>query len=789
MESISKAEYNVRNLKTRSVTLFPSRAQICRELKDIPLHPGTNEITIIGLSPTVDEQSIKVEGSGSAIISDIAVESLPNRDIFEDIYPEFEQDKTKETEDDVSESDEEPEFLESPELQAAKNHVKDLLDLYKAAEESERAAEKRQASLDSTTVTLNWESKVDVEETMDSVSRARDKLATRRIEAARRQRELSQPLAKARQQADRLDKLHRREKARATQEAKRIRLAKTKAKLQESRREEERLKEKARKRKECEKFWPKYCYAVRIQLVANAFTPTASRRGSVSSDVDMVVELASPDVNEQPRTIDLVLSYVTTSAHWSPSYDLQLSTTNATGLLCFDAQIHNTTSETWDKCKITLSTSLAAFSGLDETMPPLVPWHLELAPTSKKAAAAADDNAVLYSKEEKMYKAKPLSSWGKKNPTSVEKSRSEMFGTSSAPVLPPMASMNLAHNQMAISQAQYQQNLQLQAQRAQQLAQQQQAQQQQAQQQLAQRQQQQQQQQQQMQIPMQQMQQKQQQMPQRNIQTFLNQPAGESTVPLSPEAGSTTSTEDLQQLDFQESLVEEMGFSTSYDLPGLKTLAPKSNPSKQRVARLNFSNIHLCHTIVPKYRSAAYLSAKMLNSSKLTLLRGQVGVTLDGSFMGRTTLPKCGCGQNINLSLGVDPAIRVGYSAPEMKRATSGFFTKEDIKLYERTIRVENTRTTVEAPVKLIVSDQVPLSKNENLRVELLKPEGLVVGAESQPAGEPGKDNDESWGSAKAHLRKTGTVDWLVALQPGKSVKLSLEYLVATPIGNHAKQA
>lgn len=765
MESISKAEYNVRNLKTRSVTLFPSRAQICRELKDIPLHPGTNEITIIGLSPTVDEQSIKVEGSGSAIISDIAVESLPNRDIFEDIYPEFEQDKTKnEAEDDVSESDEEPEFAESAELQAAKNNVKDLLDLLKAAEESEQAAEKRQASLDSTTVTLNWESKVDVEETMDSVSRARDKLATRRIEAARRQRELSQPLAKARQQADRLGKLHRREKARATQEAKRIRLAKTKAKLQESRREEERLKEKARKRKEYEKFWPKYCYAVRIQLVANAFTPTTSRRASVSSDVDMVVELAPPDVSEQPRTIDLVLSYVTTSAYWSPSYDLQLSTTNATGLLCFDAQIHNTTSETWDKCKITLSTSLAAFSVLEETMPSLVPWHLELAP--KEGPAAVEDNAVLYSKEEKMYKAKPLSSWGKKSHTSVEKSRSEMFGTSSPPTVAALASMNPAHFQMATQQAAQQAAMQQQQRQRQLLAQQQQ-----------QRQQQQQQQVQQMQ-----------QIPQRNIQNFLNQPINNGMVP-SYETGSTTNTEDLQHLDFQESLVEEMGFSTSYDLPGLKTLTPKSSSSKQRVARLSFSNIHFCHTIVPKYRSAAYLSAKMLNSSKLTLLRGQVGVTLDGSFMGRTTLPKCGSGESVNLSLGVDPAIRVGYSQPEMKRATSGFFTKEDIKLYERAIRVENTRTTADSPVKLIVSDQVPLSRDESLRVELLKPQGLVVGAESQPAGEPGKDKDEDWGSAKAHLRKTGTIDWLVALQPGKSVKLSLEYLVATPIGNHAKQA
>jgi hypothetical protein len=30
-------EYKLRDLATQSVTLFPTRAQICREIKDVPL--------------------------------------------------------------------------------------------------------------------------------------------------------------------------------------------------------------------------------------------------------------------------------------------------------------------------------------------------------------------------------------------------------------------------------------------------------------------------------------------------------------------------------------------------------------------------------------------------------------------------------------------------------------------------------------------------------------------------------------------------------------------------------
>jgi len=249
------------------------------------------------------------------------------------------------------------------------------------------------------------------------------------------------------------------------------------------------------------------------------------------------------------------------------------------------------------------------------------------------------------------------------------------------------------------------------------------------------------------------------------------------------------------RLDFEESLVDETGFTTTYDLPGLKTLAPRSTSSKQRVARINFNKIVFSHTVIAKYKPVAHLSAKLLNSSKLTLLRGPVGVTLDGSFMGRTNLPRCGSGDSFNLGLGVDPAIKVTYPRPESKRATTGFFTKEDIKIFERCIRLENTRQASgpgAKAVKIIVMDQIPVPDNERVRVELLKPEGLAVGEQPKPTGIPGRarnEEDKDWGSAVAGLRKGGDVHWVVSLKPGKALKLPLEYLVAVPIGEQAIQA
>jgi len=42
MDGIPKQEYRLRDLPTRSVTLFPSRAQVVRDIKDLPLKVSTH---------------------------------------------------------------------------------------------------------------------------------------------------------------------------------------------------------------------------------------------------------------------------------------------------------------------------------------------------------------------------------------------------------------------------------------------------------------------------------------------------------------------------------------------------------------------------------------------------------------------------------------------------------------------------------------------------------------------------------------------------------------------------
>jgi len=776
-----KQEYRVRDLPTKSVTLYPSRAQIVREIKDVVLKPGLNQITVVGLTPTTDEHSIKVEGTGSAIITDITVELLPNRDIFEDIYPESDDD-----------DDDAPEYDDDEEVEKVNKALDDVLDKIQAlndeakrAKETVSSAESRLKILDAYGNALDKKRGVNIEDSVETYRKEREKVFQDHMAGTVRERELVKEIGVLRTEEARLEKLKYKEQRKAAKEKAKIARARVKEAQKHQRQRAEKLKEKLRIRKELEKFWPKSCYSATITLDAASFTPSSSRRTSIASasDVKFVSEKdpASEDI-AAGQTCDLVLTYVTSSAFWSPSYDLSLSTTTNTGMLCFDAMLTNFTSETFSNAKVTLSTSQTTFSGLQDAIPTLVPWRVKLG----GRWTGGIQNELIDSREERDQKV----SWqAAQVANSVNKPRAELFGLGdqqrgSYPLPKPTTEMYQVQGQLIELQQQKRQMMQA------------------------------------PQAP-----------PPPPGAPFSNVGGGlfgsssanaisafGSAAPKMKKASAAARKRDdhgdgsreedapssdveeeddgdtmleltQDQLSFQESAFEETGLTATYDLPNLKTLKPSSTASKQRVARISFNSVYFSHTVVAKYKPIAYLKARLRNSSKLTLLKGPTGLTLDGTFMGRSTLPRCSAGDTFVMSLGVDPAIKVVYPKPDVKRSTTGVFTKGDSSVYTRTITLGNTRATAGKPVNILVLDQVPVSEDEKLRVDILQPKGITTAA-GVATGMPGKEGKEQadWGKATASVKKAGEVSWDVVLNAGKSVRLTLEYDVAFPAGERVVQ-
>lgn len=853
MEAIHKQEHHIRDLPTRSVTLFPTRAQVVRLVNNVALKPGINQISIIGLTPTVDVHSIKVEGTGSAIITDTTVELLPNQDIFEEIYPNSDDDeKTPRRSQETP-----PEVEDSPAIVELEKERKDILERIRELEDDTKRAsevvansESRLKMLDTYGVNFQPQSGADVSEMIEAYQVQRDKIFQDHMKGTLRQRNLQNQLNERKAAEIGLLSKIRKERAKTHEATAGDRAAKAKETRIENKRMLKEIHERQRVRADRESFWPRFCYTVRITLDAAHYTPVSSRRSSVSSVTDLVKPVienpdgsVSSDIELPGSLCDLSISYVTSSAFWSPSYDMKLDTTSTTATLFFDAQLTNKTSESWKNCKIILSTSQTVFSGLQDKIPDLNPWRIKLG--NSTPSLGGDNGDITNSFQE--LKARITFTQVKKDSGSDEKSRSLLFGVNHFPDF-----SQISNNAEIDSAQQRQQQMQAQQQQQQQMQQQQQQQQ------------------------IQQIQQQQITKPspfgQQQAGSLFgsNPPAasqaaagvslfgppaasqaaagaslfGSSAAPTqqnaagpNPTAGGlfgsaprpqlfgakpssstafgssstafgsaalapnpyqppapvvsekTTSLDPEPELSFQESAMEETGMTTTYDLPGSKSLTPSFIASKQRVAHISFKDVTFSHTIVAKCRPAAFLKAKLRNASKMSILKGPVGLTLDGVFMGRSTLPRCSSGDSFSLSLGIDPSIRVIYPKPEVKRSSSGMFNKDNNTTYTRSVTITNTSGAIGAkPVKLLVVDQVPVSEDEKLRVVVVHPRGLSEGGAEVSTGQQegnGKE-DKDWGKATASLKKGGQVDWNVSLNAGKSVKLALEYEVSLPVDNYA---
>ncbi|ESZ90249.1 hypothetical protein SBOR_9362 [Sclerotinia borealis F-4128] len=815
----NKQEFRVRDLSTRSVLIFPTRAQIIRDIRDITLQTGTNQIIIDGLAPTIDEHSIKVEGNGSATITEVSVDLLPNREVYEEVYSS-DSELEEETDDDSSDSEDESMKLVDIKIKQVNRLLSQETEKINSVASRLKICEDYGA-----TVRDNPPSPEQFEKLIKAYRDEREKIYVEHVAATAALEVTQDEIVRLVKEKNKLSKARTKAQRKAFKQ--RIKLQATK-----SRKNAESTKEKLRIKSERSLFWPKKVYRVTISIepTSSAMTSGSSRPSSVASD--MTVNNYQVSSRRATDIISLSISYITYEVSWSPRYDLSLNTLSSTGVLEYAAELKNMTSETWRDAKVLLSTSQTSITSFDESMPTLPPWNVRLLKGGSRNAEAS-----LFSTSEIAAKR---TEWADKNNQHLQQPRYLLFGfeptnnpfsnkggfasnglfgnapDQAKPNLFPQSTGfgaaassqtptgalfgstvpvtgglfgNLGSSQNPVSSGglfgavrpppaqnlePVSENSTSQATQGTLFGS--------------------------VQPPMH---------PEHIINVSapgsdIGDPTGALEAPLVQRLLSPKPT-----LTFEEGAWEESGMSTTYDLPGLKTLMPSNSVLKHKIAKIEFKNIGFEHVVIPKLRTVAFLKAKLRNSSKIPLLAGPVGLNLDGSFLGQATFPRCSVGESLSLNLGVDPAIKVVYNKPEVRRSQSGIFSKEDSNVFLRSLSLRNTR--VQRSVSLLVMDQVPVSEEERLRVEVLVPRGLQPDGDRISTGmnlddemlqggrERERDRERSssgggelvrrskkpdaWGTADAELKKSGEVLWNVRLAPGAGVKLVLQYEAGFPSG------
>lgn len=791
-DEVPRQVFQLKDLPTKSVTLYPSRAHVVRELRDVVLQPGQNEIEIFGLTADADENSVQIDGKGAATITDMVLELVPNIENFSDVYP---SDSESETEESDAYADSDDEIVEVKKLSEVLKSVELKIE---DASERQKSAARRLKTLDAYsdgitggTKSVKWTAQ-EVADALELYDKERSELYQVNSEATTELKDLKKK--KARAEAERALAGKSEEKRKSKEQAE-----KDKQRDKAYRQREDRRREANRVRDEKRKFWPLKMYKITLGLETSLETPSNSRRNSLDSITLSGVATADAkgkgpgSVMSTERAVTLSFSYVTNSAFWTPRYDLSISSQQKTATIVYRAEFSNGTSETWKDAKIILSTSQTSYSGLDDKAPTLHSWQVKL------GRAYDQDHAGLLSSEESrgpryqqaimqqqsktdylMKSAPQAQQWSRpvQQATGFQQNNvqsSSMFGNSAAThPLPGGSGYNAISH--AYGSANHTLHMATQA-SAPAMA---------------------------------------------GFGSSVSQPREKrkerghskrlgggifgSGEPRADEESSEPedtfrrvddnefmgAAADPEGLNFEESIWEDNGLTANYELPGIRTLAPSSLARRHKIASLNASSILLSHVCVPKLRSAAFLRAKIRNpSTTVTLLKGTAGVTLDGSFLGNMALPRVSPSQLFSLPLGVDPTIQISYPKPIVKRSTQGIFNKEANHVFNRSIWITNTKSSA---IELLVLDQVPLSQDERLRIEILQPRGLYKEGDSVRAGqaakEGGKDvastgsvREGAWGRATASMKKDGEINWTVNLEKSAACLLKLEYEAKMPSG------
>ncbi|MCP4158131.1 MAG: mucoidy inhibitor MuiA family protein [bacterium] len=224
------------------------------------------------------------------------------------------------------------------------------------------------------------------------------------------------------------------------------------------------------------------------------------------------------------------------------------------------------------------------------------------------------------------------------------------------------------------------------------------------------------------------------------------------------------SPDDLLEPESGEEMEEELASvkagatSVIFTIDGKSTIKSGKTKHKVNIGSHDFP-VHFRYSTIPKLKAYAYLKAKIVNKSPYPLLPGQSTIFLDNTFVTKSHMKKVAVNQDFWTFLGVDEGISVDYKVLDPFRKNKGVFKKKNKLVYKRTITIEYHKKTRE---ELVVWDHIPMSKDEAIKVELIKP---VV-----------KDK-----STTLKLTPRKVLEWFFKPNPGDKIVIPIEFTIQYP--------
>lgn len=170
----------------------------------------------------------------------------------------------------------------------------------------------------------------------------------------------------------------------------------------------------------------------------------------------------------------------------------------------------------------------------------------------------------------------------------------------------------------------------------------------------------------------------------------------------------------VADMEAEEAVVNEAGAALTYTLGASADIPSDGTPRKVTVGVLNLKP-DMTLVAAPKLEAACYRRAKTRNTTAYTLLPGAAQLFEGDDYLGATRFDFTAPNQEMELFLGVDDRVKVERELTQREVDKTFLGDKRRIR-YGYKIKLSNTRAT---PASVLVRDQLPVSRDEQIRVKL----------------------------------------------------------------------
>jgi len=229
-------------------------------------------------------------------------------------------------------------------------------------------------------------------------------------------------------------------------------------------------------------------------------------------------------------------------------------------------------------------------------------------------------------------------------------------------------------------------------------------------------------------------------------------------APAAEPVAQDAATNLAKKAEEQQATVEIGAFQTAFRIPGRVSVGASEGPKSLRIATTTITPDLLIRS-APVADPTAFLEASFVQSDDAPLLPGRVSIYRDGMFVGRGKMEAAGKDETVRLGFGADDKVKIERAVLRRNEGSAGLIVttaKTDERAFRTTVRNGH-----DFAIKVAIQDQLPVSENEDITVEML------------PSTTPPTVTN-------VHDRR-GVVEWAFEAKPGEVRDINFAWRVRWP--------